>query len=200
MGKKLVIVIFILCFGLALSVYLSREKKSLRDNLSNKGQREPRLVFEDFTFYRYLGDSLTGRLSARLGHFYEPNVVEFDGEIKGERLTKDGRQTVSAESATAYFKAATLTKLMAETDLERAELTGFVEVGLREHTLSTDYAEYLAADNLVRSLRPVRVQGPNRLFTGDEGFTYGLEDETLQMYGTVKGQFLLNPLPVGAAK
>ncbi len=192
MGKKLVILTFILCFGLALSVYLTREKKSLRENLSKKGQREPRLVFEDFTFYRYTGEALTGRLSARLGHFYEPNVVELDGEIKGERLTADGHETVSAESATTYFKATTLSKMMAETELDRSELTGFVEVGVKDHALSTDYAEYLATENIVRSLRPVRVQGPSRVFTGDEGFTYGLNDETLQMYGTVRGQFFLN--------
>lgn len=198
MGKKLVISIFILCIGLALFVYASHEKKSLRENLSKKGQREPRLVFEDFILYRYRLDALTSRLSARIGHFYEPNIIELDGEIRGERLTNDGRETVSSESATAYFKAPTLSKMMAETDLDRAELTGFVEVGVKEHSLSTDYAEYIAADDLVRSPKPVRVQGPNRAFTGEEGFTYGLGDETLKMFGIVKGQFLLNN-PVGQA-
>lgn len=200
MGKKLIIVAFLASLGLALWIYLSRETKSLRENLSKRSQREPRLVLEDFTFYRYAGEALTGRLSARLGHFYEPNVVELDGEIKGERLTTDGKETVSAESATAYFKANTLTKMMEQTDLDRAELTGFVEVGVKEHTLSTDYAEYLAGEDLVRSLRPVRVQGLNRVFTGDEGFTYALTSETLQMFGRVKGQFLLNSLPGQAAK
>ena len=98
MAKKLTILAFLLSLGLAAFVYFSREKKSLRENLSKRSQREPRLVLENFTFYKYTGDALTGRIGARLGHFYEPNVVELDGEIKGERLNGGGRETVSAES------------------------------------------------------------------------------------------------------
>lgn len=191
MGKKIVIAAFLLSTLLALIVFLTHERKSLRDNLGKKDTREPRLVLEDFTLYRYKGDALKSRLSARLGHFYEPNVLELDGEIRGERLLENNdRETVSAESATGYFKAASLSKMMSDTDLDRAELTGFVEVGVKDHLLSTDYAEYLAADNLVRSLRPVQVAGPSRIFAGDEGFTYNLITQALEMFGQVKGSFI----------
>ena len=190
MGKKLVIIAFLLTSVLAVVVYLTHERKSLRENLEKKDSREPRLVVEDFTFYRYEGSALKSRLSARLGHFYEPNVLELDGEIKGERLLNGERQTVNAESATGYFKAATLTKMMSDTELDRAELTGFVEVGVKDHLLSTDYAEYLTTGSLVRSLRPVRVEGPGRVFTGDDGFNYNLQSEALEMLGQVRGMFV----------
>lgn len=189
MGRKIVILLFLASFGLAMFVYMSHERRSLRENLAKKTQREPRLVLEDFSYNRYQGEALTGRLVARLGHFYEPNVVELDGEIKGERIVRDGRETIAAESATAYFKASTLSKMMAETELDRAELTGFVEVGVRDHLMTTDYAEYLNAQEMVRSLRPVRVEGPGRVFSGEEGFTYALANEMLEMFGLVKGAY-----------
>jgi LPS export ABC transporter protein LptC len=196
MGKKLVIVGFLICCALAAYVFASREKKSLRDNLKKSDEREPRVVMEDFVMYRYAGDRLVGKLAARLGHFYEPNLIELDGEIRGERLTPEGIETAGAESATAYFKATSLTAMMREkTELDRAEFTGFVEVGVKEHLLTTDYAEYLNDQRLIRSLRPVRVEGPGRIFSGDEGFTYSLVSQVLEMQGSVKGVVTLNEKP-----
>lgn len=188
MGRKLVIIGFLLCLTLAVFVFLSRETKSLRENLGQASVKEPRIAMEDFVVYRYENDRLTGKLTARLGHFYEPNLVELDGEIRGERLTNEGMETVGAETATGYFKATNLTAMMQQkTELDRAELTGFVEVGIKEHLLTTDYAEYLNDDRMIRSLRPVRVEGPNRVFSGDEGFTYSLDTQDLEMQGSVKG-------------
>jgi hypothetical protein len=182
---------------------LSREKHSLREYLGKASVKEPRAVLEDFTLFRYERDVLKAKLTARLGHFYEPNVVELDGEIRGERINAQGeRETVGAESATAYFKAASLTKMLDQsqpTELDRAELTGFVEVGLKDHLLTTDYAEYINHDKLVRSLRPVRVEGPGRVFTGDDGFTYSLLTQVLDMQGQVKGDVTLDqPVENGA--
>ncbi len=189
MGRKLVSAGFLACLALALYIFWTRDTKSLRDSLSKGTGKEPRLVLEDFSMYRYRDETLIGKLSARLGHFYDPNVVELDGEIRAERLTSTGeRETLGAESATGYLKASNLIKMMDQnTELERAELSGFVEVGLKDHLLTTDYAEYLNGDKLVRSHRPVRVEGPGRVFMGDEGFTYGLESEILDMQGPVKG-------------
>src|SRR5262249_53239600 len=131
---------------------------------------------------------------ARLGHFYEPNIAELDGEVHGERLTPEGdRESVSAESATGYFKTTSLMKMMDQTaELDRAELTGFVEVGVKDHLLTTDYAEYLNTERLVRSLRPVRVEGPGRVFMGDEGFTYSLESQVLTIPGPVRGDVTID--------
>lgn len=188
MGKKLVIAGFLLCFALAIYVFVTREAKSLRED-GPEASKLPRAVLEDFAIYRYEDANLVAKLTARLGHFYEPNVIELDGEVRGERITASGeRETIGAESATAYMKAPNLVKMMDQkNELDRAELNGFVEVGLKEHLLTTDYAEYLNSAKLVQSQRPVRVEGLNRVFMGDEGFKYGLDTEVLEMQGPVKG-------------
>ena len=187
MGKKITITAFLLCLALAVGVYLTREQKVLRQSLQDDGDRDPRIVLEDFVVYRYAGDALKARIMARLGHFYEPNVVELDGEIRAERLTDDGHETLGAESATAYFNATSLSRMMSDAQLDRAELAGFVEVGIKDHLLTTDYAEYINATKMVRSVRPVRVEGLRRVFTGEDGFTYDLATQMLEMFGTVKG-------------
>lgn len=188
MGKKLVIAGFLICLGLAFYVFLTREIKSRRTDAVDPS-KQPRVVLEDFSIYRYEGETLIAKLTSRLGHFYEPNVVELDGEVRGERINGAGdRETLEAESATAYMRSSSLTKLMDQkTELDRAELNGFVEVGLKEHVLSTDYAEFVNSDKLVQSQRPVRVEGPGRVFLGDEGFKYGVESQVLEMQGVVKG-------------
>lgn len=191
MGRKITMGAFLLCLGLAIWVYVTREQKALRQSIKDQGDRDPRIVMEDFIVYRYTGDALRARIRARLGHFYEPNVVELDGEIRGEQVTSDGHETLGAESATAYFNATSLSKMMSDAQLDRAELAGFVEVGTKDHLLTTDYAEYINTTKMVRSVRPVRVEGPNRVFNGDDGFAYSVDDDTLEMFGTVKGVMTL---------
>lgn len=188
MGKKLVIAGFLLCLGFAFYVFFTREHRARRVEVVDSS-KQPRLALEDFSLYRYEGESLVAKLTARLGHFYDPNILELDGEIRGERINDEGeRETLAAESATAYMKSNSLMKLVDQkTELDRAELNGFVEVGLKEHLLSTDYAEFLNDDKMVRSRRPVRVEGPGRVFIGDEGFKYELENQVLEMQGPVKG-------------
>ncbi len=189
MGKKLVIAGFLICLALAFYVFLTREIKSRRDDGATEVTKQPRVVLEDFSIYRYEGEALVAKLNSRLGHFYEPNIAELDGDVRGERINSAGeRETLEAESATAYMKTNSLMKLVDQkTELDRAELNGFVEVGLREHLLSTDYAEFINSDKLVQSQRLVRVEGPGRVFIGDEGFKYGLETQALEMQGPVKG-------------
>lgn len=188
MAKRLVIIGFLICFGLACWTYWSRDKKSLRENLSAR-LREPRIVMDEFSLYRYQGQKIKARVMAKFGYFYEPNLVELDGEIRGERLNIDGTvETVNAETATALFSAKTLGSMLGQkVELERADLTSFVEVGVKNHLMSTDFAEFIGKDQTVRSTRPVRVEGPGRVFTGEEGFVYRLNDETLDMTGQVKG-------------
>jgi len=66
---------------------------------------------------------------------------------------------------------------------------------VKDHVLTTDYAEYIAANRQVRSARPVRVEGQGRVFQGEEGFTYSLDGETLEMQGPVKGMVRLDDEP-----
>jgi LPS export ABC transporter protein LptC len=190
LGKRLVIVGFLLCLAVAVYVYATRETRSLRENMGQQDTtKAPRVELEDFVFYRYDADELTSKASARLGHFFEPNIAELDGDVHGERQRDDGSiETIGAESAIAYFEATKLTSMLTQkTKLQRVELSGFVEATTQGHLLTTDYAEYIDETETVRSRRPVRVEGPNRVFSGDEGFTYSVPEASLTMLGTVKG-------------
>ena len=192
MGKKLVIIGFVLSLALAIYIFATHETRSLKESISRTSAREPRAVLEDFVAYRYEGEALKARLNAHLAEFFEPNVVVLEGEVSGERRTDSGeREEIGAESASAYFKPSSLTKMLDPTqsnELERAELTGFVEVKIKDHLLTTDYAEYINEDKIVRSNHPVRVEGPGRVFVGDSGFVYNLATQILNMAGKVKGE------------
>lgn len=193
MGKRLIIIGFIICIGLAIYAYSKRDKGSLRQSIDTGSKREPRLVLEEFTVYRYRnGDELEGQLSARLGQVFEPNIVELDGEIRGEKRKNGEAQTFEAETATMFFDAKSLNKMMEGTQLVKADLNGFIEVGLKDHLLSTDYALYTAATDVLSSKRPVRVDGHNQVLTAEDGFVYSITKETLSLLGLVKGTFLPN--------
>ena len=155
--------------------------------MEDGGVSEARVLMEDFTYYRYSGERLKSRLSSRQGRFYEPNRVELEGEVRSRRYNDGGLETVSCEAATTYFKAKSLAQMMGDTALDRAELMGFVEVLVKEHLLSTDYAEYLSDEDLIWSSRPVRLDGPSGIFEGDGGFFYRLEAQTLDLNGGVRG-------------
>ncbi len=193
MGKKIVIAAFLVSFVVALITFFTHERKSLRENLGKVSQREPRASLEDFVVYRYAGEKLKGRFSARYGNLYEPNVIEVDGEIRAERVMPNGSTEVAAaESATAYFKTASLARLMHQAaEFDRAELMGFVEVKFKDHLLTPDYAEYLNDLSEVRSIRPVRVDGPGRIFRGEDGFIYNLNTQSLEMRGIVRGEAVI---------
>ncbi|MBM4251045.1 MAG: hypothetical protein FJ146_03665 [Deltaproteobacteria bacterium] len=192
MGKKLVILGFLLSFAFAIYVFMTRETSSIKERINRVSSKEPRVVLEEFIAYRYDGDQLKAKITAHLGEFFEPNVVVLEGEVNGRRIkSKDDIEEIRAESATAYFKPSSLTKMLDPSqanELERAELSGFVEVMLQEHQIITDYAEFIGRDKSVRSSRPVRVEGPGRTFIGESGFVYQLVSQILSMPGKVKGE------------
>lgn len=188
LGKKLTIISFLICLAIAMYVFASKESKSLRDNLVVGDARDAQIILEDFVAYKYEGSRLDAKLSGKLANFYEPNLVEIDGDIRGERATSEDKEFFSAETASAFFKAESLTGLMEKNvELDRAEVSGFVEFGVKGHVLTTDYAELLNDQQQIRSNRPVRVEGIDRMFAGEEGFTYDLKKESLYMPGRVKG-------------
>lgn len=192
MAKKLVILSFLVSFIVALWTYASRDTRSLRDNLVAR-QKDPRVIIEDFYVFRYRRATLSSRLTAKLGLFFEPNVLEIEGEIRAGRYNQGRFETLSAESARATFDAKTLGVMMSQkVDLNHADLSGFVEVGVKNHVLSTDHAEFSKDDQIVRSTRPVRVDGPGRVFMGEDGFSYSLVTETLEMPGVVKGELKID--------
>jgi hypothetical protein len=167
---------------------MNKESKSLRDNIELGGAKVAQVILEDFVAYKYDGARLDAKLTGKLANFYEPNLVEIDGDINGERATSEGREFFTAETASAFFKAGSLTGLMEKRlELDRAEISGFVEVGLKNHILTTDFAEILNDRQIIRSNRPVKVEGEGRMFAGEDGFTYDLKQASLYMPGKVKG-------------
>ena len=186
MARKLVIVGFLIALSIALYTYFTRENSRAweQSDLDNK----PRIILEDFVLYRYTGAVVNGKLTARLGHLLEPNIVELYGEVKGERTGERGVERVTAESAVAYLKSNSISELVKTNEVVRAEMKGFVNVDFDEHKLSTDYAEYWHDRQEIASNRPVKVDGPNRVIKGDQGFLYQLSDSTLEVFGKVSGQ------------
>ena len=189
MTKKLVIVSFLLSFSVALYVFFSREERSIRDSIKDS-KKEPRIELEDFVIYRYQDNDLVGKLTSRIGNFYEPNLIELISEVKGERYIGNEMETMESESAVANLKSKSLVEVLSGKDisLDVAELTGFVEVGINSHLLSTDYAKYEADKQMILSDRPVRVTGLGRVIDGSEGFSYFLEDQAMVLPGHIKGQ------------
>jgi hypothetical protein len=192
LGKRLIIVGFLLCFGIAIYVFWQRDSTTLRRAIGKGSKREPRMVMEEFTVYRYIGAQLEAQMSARLGQLFEPNVVDLDGEIRAEKYRRGETETVGAETATILFGARSISQMLDGSPLVKAEMNGFIEVGVKEHLLSTDAAVYTASDNTLMSSRPVRVDGMNRVFTSEDGFIYNIAEEKLVMRGLVKGVFALD--------
>ena len=162
MGKKLVIIGFVLSLVLAVYIFATHETRSLKESINKASAREPRAVLEDFVAYRYEGDTLKARLNAHLAEFFEPNVVVLEGEVSGERRTEGGeREEIGAESASAYFKPSSLTKMLDPTqanELERAELTGFVEVVIAPMFTK----EALEVFSTKKNVRLLQVEGVER--------------------------------------
>ena len=188
MGKKLIIISFLASFILALFVYSQKDEGTIREGLEEEEDKEPRVILEDFIVYQYHNDKLTNHFTARLGHLFEPNIVELYGEISGIEYKKNGEtETFGAESAVGYYNARTLSEMFEESELKRAEFSGFVEIEMGTNLLSTDFAEYLAEARLIRSDRPVRFEGPGRVFSGQEGFAYLIDNQTMKMNGPITG-------------
>jgi len=187
MGKKLVMAGFLAVLGYAVFIFINRDVRFLREKIKDSQVKTPRVALEDFIVYRYKDKTLNAKISGRLGHFFEPNQIELNGEIKGIRMTPKGTETFGAEAVMGYFEAQDINEMLDGAELELAELTGFVEVGMRDHVLTTDFAEYRAQKGVVSSTRPVRVEGPGRVFTGEDGFVYNLESQSLDIMGHVEG-------------
>ena len=188
MGKKLIIISFILSLVYAVNVYMTRQRTSIREKSEAETLKEPRLIFEDFTLYRYSDDVMESKMGAKLAELYEPNRLELDGDVFAQKLGLPERQALNSESATILFNSKGLTGMTEGAKLVSAEVSGFVEVNFKEHVITTDYAKFVAKDNIIKSSRPVRVDGAGRVFATEDGFNYNLTKESLNLIGLVKGQ------------
>lgn len=162
MGKFLVVAAFLITLTLAVYTFFTRNTATPRQNLIAANSKEPRVVLEEFSVYRYTGHKVSSILSANQGHLIEPNIIEVSSEIRGIRYGAKDPQTLACDSATGYFQADHLGELMSDAGLARAEIRGNVVLGVGKETLLTEYAEYLASRGVLVTKAPVEIQGPNR--------------------------------------
>jgi LPS export ABC transporter protein LptC len=195
LGRKIASILLLIAFCVSAWTLFTREPKVLRETI-NSAQNEYRVKLEDFTVTNYEDGQVTEKMSAKLGVFVEPNIIELSGDVLGERTPEEKQQVsditkkemIRSDHATIYLRATSLNMLLSQTaELDRSELTGHVQVGFKDHTLTTDYAEYLQDQKVIQSPKKVKVLGPNRSFEGEEGFVYSLDQEILEIKGIVKG-------------
>src|SRR5690606_22443135 len=108
MAKNLVIGGFLATLVVAFSVFFTRDKGTPRDVLA-EGKQAPRLILDEFSFFRYKGANVEANFSAKLGHFIEPNVIEVFASVRGVRYRGDQVETMRCESGSAVLDADSMT-------------------------------------------------------------------------------------------
>ncbi|NRA65784.1 MAG: LPS export ABC transporter periplasmic protein LptC [Pseudobacteriovorax sp.] len=186
MGKNIVSLIFVVLVCFSSYIFLQRDSSSLKDQVG-KGEKDPRVVLENFTIYRYEGHTVLSTLTGKLAHFLEPNRLEMYGDIRGLRYDTENREYFSSESATVRFLSNGVMQLIDGSDLERAEVENNVIFGSKRSVIKTNYALYLAKDEALQSDVPVTFLSPSSVLYGKNGFEYDLVSEELSITGPMKG-------------
>lgn len=187
MLKKTIMIFFSALFVVAVYLYFSKDETLLRENIKTQQVKAALVELKSFEYFKYQDSELVGTVAADHGHFFEPNLGELNGNVKTKRFTDKGIEYVNSESMTAIFEANSFQKLLKESTIRKAELIGFVEVAVKDHLLTTDYAEYIHKEQLIQSKRPVRVTAPNRVMSSDLGFEFDVQTEDLELIGSVSG-------------
>lgn len=185
MGRNILVVAFLVTSVIAITLFLAREDGSLRDQVDSRS-KQPVITLEEYTMFRYDGHELRATLSGKLATFLEPNIVEMYGNVTGRKHGEE-KEYASAESAAAYFASSGVTQFLKDNKIERAQLENDVKIGIGDNTLSTEFAEYIAAKDVLRSDRPVLMYGPTGRFKGGNGFAYSLTTEEMTVFGPLEG-------------
>jgi len=181
-------------FSISLYLFFTKPNIAPLDALKSETTKTPRIILADFTYFRYENGVLTTTLSSRLGYLNEPNSVELFGNIKAINHKSTETEVIKAETGIAYFQSDSLGRLLDKSELDRAELKGSVEIDFHDHTLTTDYVEFISKDRIAQSSKPTRIDGPNRWFTGQNGFHYDLNKEELSFMGPIEGAVIPSAL------
>lgn len=188
MAKTLSTILFLVAFLFSGLIYLNRDTKTLRENLEQDDTSDPRVQIENFILYRYNGAKLSSELRAKSGEFVDPNSAALVGAVRAVNYTETGEETVEAEQALAIYDAENLGATLSGAELARTKLIDSVVVQYSQHTMYTDYAEYIARKSVIVSDRPVEVRGPGRWFKGQAGFQVDLSDSTVELFGRINGE------------
>ncbi len=187
-AKNILTIAFVSVFFYSLWVYFTREEKSLRDNLLEKGSESPKLAMENLFVQRYQNGFLDARLQANKARFIEPNQIEISGTVRLDRMRGDKMERIAADHAIATFQSSDGKGVMSNGELISAVLRDNVRVDFTDYRLLTDFAEYFADQDAVISDHEVLVRGEKKWFRGKDGFRVGLTDETIELFGEVNGE------------
>ena len=194
MGKNIITAIFVIISVLALFVFLNRDDTTLRDQVSGQ-EKQPRIILEEFTLYRYKKHEVQSTLTGRIAHFMEPNILEIYGDIRGLRHNSPKREHFAAESASVYFMSNGVVQLMKDSEIKRCEVENNVRVGSGDNVILTQYAQFLGKENILHSDVPVKFTGPGSQFNGKGGFHYDVASENLDLMGPIKGTLQGETIP-----
>lgn len=197
MGKNILVGAFLVTSIISVILFFLRDDNSIRDQMEARG-KQPVITLEDFFSFRYKGHELKGVVSGHLANFIEPNVVEMYGNVQGKKNEGEKQNFVSAESGAAYLESQGLTQLMKNSTVKRAQLENDVRIGVTQNVLNTEFAEYLADNQVLRSDRPVLIYNSTGRFKGNSGFEYSLQSEDMTVFGPIEG--ILQSSSVGRAE
>ena len=187
MGKNIIVYSFLFSLGFSLFIFFSREDRRIRDQINQGDKREPLITVEDFTAYKYIDHKVISTLSGKLGQFIEPNILELYGQIRGMRHDVDEKQYIFSESAVAYYRSQGLAQLAKDSSLRKAEIENSVRIGTGSKVLMTEYAEYIEAENRLKSDWEVLIKTPNSQINGKQGFDYDVLSKDLTVMGPING-------------
>ena len=171
----------------AIYLFWTRDQVALRKQVENVQTNQPRIALEDFTIYRYANNRLISTLSAHLGSFVEPNIIDVYGNIRGIRHDSPRKGYLLAQSAQGHLKSLGVIQMMNGADLDYAVFQKDVRLGWDSTTVKTEYAKFSADRNVLDSDIPVEIQTPTAHFSGENGFMYDVEKENMTILGPIKG-------------
>ena len=188
MIRWLIIVGFILCFILALLLFLLREAGTLRDSVLQGQPSLAALTMTKLKVFRYTGEQPTSYYEAGFGAFKNPNIAEFRGAVRGWRLKDAQKQYLDADAATLYFSAKGF-EAAVNSELEHAEFKGNVRFSFHDYRIYSEKAEYQPIRERLLSDEPIFLRGKSWWSSSNHGFYLDMKSENVELLGSVKGVF-----------
>lgn len=187
MGKNIIVALFLLMVGTAFVIFFKRKPDTPFKEGDRSKAHEPRIYLEEFTIYDYEGHKMNSTLSGNAATFMDPDLLEINGSIQGQRLDSPRKETLNAELATIRFASKSLVDLMKSSRIESCEIQNQVRIGYNDNILYTEYAKLLADQNRLVSDVPVRILGPQVDLMGGRGFEYQTKTQDLKVFGPLEG-------------
>jgi hypothetical protein len=187
LGKKLIIVAFLLCFGLALWLFLTRQTMVDVDAISLHTASTSPIVLDDFVLTSYNGSKLEQTFSGKQATFIASDRILVTGGIKWWKNKDNEMGTVHADSATLFLRGDNSSRYMIDGEVDHVVFSGHVHITANTLMLKTEQATYQVQENSLRGREKVVFTTAQDTITGDNGFFLNLHDESFEIYGTVRG-------------